>query len=323
MHSDVCPYCRIRLEVGWVKFRFNHAATVSICPNCAMASADEGRSAAHSGAGWAEGLTRVVRALSIQHGAPRMRRALVHVLQAGIIVIGGYAGLVWLDSATNRDVAPAPQPAATISNWTMPSEPVPSAPERSAKLAEIGQDVASHEAVNAHLTPSRTRGDEGLGENESTVTSSSVGQQAGSDQARATASSSDQVASDPPAGGCMPIGVTSSGALVFPVQCRELLAKYRGGSGDAVPEPTPAAPAEQVSHDQETVGAVRDQQIANVASTLSRVDPVPRAKAKPPKPGDAQQVSQSRNDRRSHQRFARLLKDPLALTCMACVLFGR
>ena len=37
-----------------------------------------------------------------------------------------------------------------------------------------------------------------------------------------------------PAGGCMPIGLTARGEMVFPMQCRELLERERG--------PTPADP---------------------------------------------------------------------------------
>jgi hypothetical protein len=38
---DLCPHCRLRLEIACVKFRFGGAAMVSACPNCGIAFADE------------------------------------------------------------------------------------------------------------------------------------------------------------------------------------------------------------------------------------------------------------------------------------------
>jgi hypothetical protein len=57
------------------------------------------------------------------------------------------------------------------------------------------------------------------------VASSSVAEQ-GSAQAKAT--KADHV----PEGGCMPIGLTARGELVFPLQCRELLDRERGPVAD-------------------------------------------------------------------------------------------
>jgi hypothetical protein len=33
---DHCPYCRTRVEIVCLKFRFSSVATLSACPNCAM-----------------------------------------------------------------------------------------------------------------------------------------------------------------------------------------------------------------------------------------------------------------------------------------------
>jgi hypothetical protein len=48
---------------------------------------------------------------------------------------------------------------------------------------------------------------------------------------------------DVPPGGCMPIGLTASGEIVFPIQCRELIERQRG---KAV-EQKPAAVTEEVN----------------------------------------------------------------------------
>jgi hypothetical protein len=266
-----------------------------------------------------------------------MRAALIYFVAVGIFVAGGYAGLHWLanPSKTAGDVVSRLQPAATTSNENMPSKPARAAQERfSNKSAALGQSAVSHEANNAKANV-RTRGDEGLNENESTVAPGSAGQPAGSDQSKATGSVSDQAAHDAPVGGCMPIGVTAGGALVFPLQCRELLEQHRGPypAPEARAELTPAAPTEQVNHDLQTVDTVRDQQVF-LPSTGSEVDSIPRARVKAAinesrmigENGDRQgkvlQSSRSRNDRHSHERFARLLKNPLALNCITCLILG-
>jgi hypothetical protein len=48
-----------------------------------------------------------------------------------------------------------------------------------------------------------------------------------SDQ-RSTQAESSPSADKVPAGGCMPIGLTAKGDLVFPLQCRELIERERG-----------------------------------------------------------------------------------------------
>ena len=89
----------------------------------------------------------------------------------------------------------------------------------------------------------------------------------------------------------MPIGVTASSALVFPLQCRELLARY----GDAHPaaearaELTPTA-AEQANHEFDSGESTRDQEIVKFPSKRSEVDPMPRARVKPARSGDVASV---------------------------------
>jgi hypothetical protein len=62
-----------------------------------------------------------------------------------------------------------------------------------------------------------------------------------------------------PTGGCMPIGLTARGEMVFPMQCRELLDRERGPAApdlSAAATPTVPAPAAQQS------AAAPDQTVA-------------------------------------------------------------
>src|SRR6266851_9222205 len=48
---------------------------------------------------------------------------------------------------------------------------------------------------------------------------------------------------DVPPGGCMPIGLTTSGEIVFPIQCKEFIERHRGAAVEQKPsvEQKPAA----------------------------------------------------------------------------------
>ena len=50
-------------------------------------------------------------------------------------------------------------------------------------------------------------------------------------------------AEDVPSGGCMPIGLTAKGELVFPMQCQELLERHRGPVASQDPVPTNSTPS--------------------------------------------------------------------------------
>jgi hypothetical protein len=56
------------------------------------------------------------------------------------------------------------------------------------------------------------------------------------------------VNADVPPGGCMPIGLTTSGEIVFPIQCKEFIEQHRGKDVEQNPaavEQKPAAVVEQ------------------------------------------------------------------------------
>jgi hypothetical protein len=203
-----------------------------------------------------------------------MRDPLTVLLAVGIFVVGGYAAFVWLaePSTTGHDATSRPLHAETTLKANMPSEADRTAQESSSKrLAAVDESIAAGVANSAEGKSLPTRRDEGADKSNSTVAASSPAQQTDSDQSKATGSSTDQTGSikadDAPVGGCMPIGITVQGNLVFPMECRELL---RGAyaSLEARPEPTPAVPREQaarVDHDPQTVGSVRDDETVGSA----------------------------------------------------------
>jgi hypothetical protein len=65
---------------------------------------------------------------------------------------------------------------------------------------------------------------------------------------------------DVPPGGCMPIGLTASGEIVFPIQCKELIERHRAAVGQSSEDknagnpPDNAAPGE--APDQKPVGSL-------------------------------------------------------------------
>jgi len=67
---------------------------------------------------------------------------------------------------------------------------------------------------------------------------------------------------DVPPGGCMPIGLTASGEIVFPIQCRELIERQRG---KAV-EQKPAAVEEKTIAVEEKPGAKQSEAAAPESS---------------------------------------------------------
>jgi hypothetical protein len=66
--------------------------------------------------------------------------------------------------------------------------------------------------------------------------------------ARADASTKEDV----PPGGCMPIGLTASGEIVFPIQCRELIERERGKTVEPKPAAVEERPAAKQSEDAPT-----------------------------------------------------------------------
>jgi hypothetical protein len=72
--ADHCPYCGTALEIICVKFRLGPAGTISCCPNCAIASADEWRAAPSRSLDRVKKFARVIQ--SWWAGACRMQDAI-------------------------------------------------------------------------------------------------------------------------------------------------------------------------------------------------------------------------------------------------------
>jgi BA14K-like protein len=91
---------------------------------------------------------------------------------------------------------------------------------------------------------------------------------------------------DVPPGGCMPIGMTVSGEIVFPIQCKEFIERHRGTAADNTPdaaepksaavEPKPPA-AEPKQAVVEPNPAVAEPNPAAVEPKPARVEPKPPA----------------------------------------------
>jgi hypothetical protein len=81
--------------------------------------------------------------------------------------------------------------------------------------------------------------------------------------AQAEASKPDNV----PAGGCMPIGLTAGGDLVFPMQCRELIERERG----PVPEQRLRIPEQRSQQEPAAKAASAEKDVATGQTPTSQI----------------------------------------------------
>jgi hypothetical protein len=86
------------------------------------------------------------------------------------------------------------------------------------------------------------------------------------------------VAKDPPAGGCMPIGITASGEVVFPLQCREFIEQQKISSAKP-PDGQPTTPRSEAPMPEPVKPSVKP---ADPAPLSKRVEREPQDRAKPP-----------------------------------------
>jgi hypothetical protein len=79
---------------------------------------------------------------------------------------------------------------------------------------------------------------------------------------------------DVPPGGCMPIGLTTSGEIVFPIQCKEFIEQQRGKDVEqkpaAVVEQKPAAVEEKPAPVEDKAAVRRSEAVAPVAPENSK-----------------------------------------------------
>src|SRR6266849_949395 len=98
------------------------------------------------------------------------------------------------------------------------------------------------------------------------------------------------VTDDVPPGGCMPIGMTTAGEIVFPIQCKEFIERHRGAAVEEKPaakqkpaavEQKPAAVEEKSAARQSESVAPEDRKPANkpVETLQKRVEHEPHQRA--------------------------------------------
>jgi hypothetical protein len=87
---------------------------------------------------------------------------------------------------------------------------------------------------------------------------------------------------EPPPGGCMPIGLTVSGEMVFPIQCKEFIERHRG---KAVEQKPAAVEEKSAAKQPEGVAPENSQPVIKPVEAVplpKHVEDAPRERAKIP-----------------------------------------
>jgi hypothetical protein len=92
---------------------------------------------------------------------------------------------------------------------------------------------------------------------------------------------------DVPPGACMPIGLTASGEIVFPIQCKEFIERQRGKAVEHKPaaEETPVQAAKQPDSAPPVESKTVAQPVETVPLPKKRVEQEPRERAMSPEDG--------------------------------------
>src|SRR6266446_3674506 len=96
---------------------------------------------------------------------------------------------------------------------------------------------------------------------------------------------------DVPPGGCMPIGLTASGEIVFPIQCKEFIERQRGQAVERKPAAVEEKPAAKQSEGAAPVNSEPAIKPVEAAPLPKTVEQEPRERA------------MSRDDRYCSQHF--------------------
>jgi hypothetical protein len=85
---------------------------------------------------------------------------------------------------------------------------------------------------------------------------------------------------DVPPGGCMPIGLTTSGEIVFPIQCKEFIERHRGAAVEQKPalEQKPAAVEAKPAGEEQRPAAVEKKSAAKQSESVAPEDSKPANK---------------------------------------------
>jgi hypothetical protein len=105
-----------------------------------------------------------------------------------------------------------------------------------------------------------------------------------------------------PVGGCMPIGLTARGDLVFPMQCRELIERERG----PVPEQQLQVPL-QSSRQEQPKATQGEKDVAATGQTPASLIPVGQAASDQTQTGQLQAgvFLTGQTQKRAHKRLSR------------------
>ena len=158
-----------------------------------------------------------------------MPRLFAYLLAIAVVLGGGYAGLYWLSE---------PQEPA-ISQRTV------------GKSTSKTTDVAENEPKVSAKTE-ESRGPDQL------ASSNKAAAQAPPEM-KEDPQASTRKAEEIPQGGCMPMGITARGQLVFPMQCQELLARNRDSSDFEVSPPTNSNPPAVAPKEDQTAEAAKSE----------------------------------------------------------------
>jgi len=155
-----------------------------------------------------------------------MPALLGYLIALAVFLGSGYAGLEWLASPDDPTTYQRQNDKASSANKH-------SGPKKSAAVADV--------SIKAERSgPSTAANAEKAGRDEAKATD--VG--AGGENLKA------QKPDAVPTGGCMPIGLTADGEMVFPLQCRELIERQRGPVASS--SPVQRAPAQMTHRTQES-----------------------------------------------------------------------
>jgi hypothetical protein len=164
-----------------------------------------------------------------------MPALLGYLFAIAIFLGGGYAGIAWLASPESRSAyhSPSEKPASHRKNTRQSNL-------SATQVAEGDGNPATSDGTNTSAAPAGEKpkdADVSMGDGK-------------------IANGQDSV----PSGGCMPIGLTAQGDMVFPLQCRELLEQQRGPISSAVTAP---APKESERPDSKKPAGSSDTQIGS------------------------------------------------------------
>jgi hypothetical protein len=90
------------------------------------------------------------------------------------------------------------------------------------------------------------------------------------------------VKEDVPPGGCMPIGLTASGEIVFPIQCKEFIERQRGNAVEQKPAAVEQKPAAKQSEGVAPVNSKPAIKPVEIPPLPKPVEQEPRERATSP-----------------------------------------